>query len=151
MADNRTSRDNETRSNEERPKHWSPPSVLPDPDPRDGWAHRWVRVAAMGQADNRNVSMKLREGWEPCRIDEYPEMQSVFDKDSHYGKRGNIEIGGLMLCRAPQELMQQRQSHYTRMADQQMEAVDNQLASQSDSRMPISKPQRTTKTTFGSR
>jgi hypothetical protein len=62
---------------------------------------------------------------------------------------GNIEIGGLLLCKAPEEKMAQRQKHYQDVASQQMQSVDNSFMKENDPRMPLLKPDRTTRTTFG--
>ena len=56
--DKRTPRTTETREDTSRKKSWVPPSVLPVPDDRDGWVHRWIRTGARGSIDNVNVSSK---------------------------------------------------------------------------------------------
>ena len=69
MAENRIKRDTATRDLQERPKQWQQPELLPEPDKEAGYAYRWVRVSTLNQADPRNLSSKLREGWEPVRIE----------------------------------------------------------------------------------
>ena len=69
---NRLARELDTRQVMQRPEAWRPPEVLPSPDPREGWSHRWVRTATMGAADPSNISSKLREGYEPCKAEDYP-------------------------------------------------------------------------------
>ena len=63
--------------------------------------------------------------------------------------KGNIEIGGLLLCKAPEETAKARQRHYEELASQQMESVDRTYMRENDPRMPVLKPDRTTRTTFG--
>lgn len=145
----RTARKHESRDNDMRPTSWSPPTVLPEPEPQEGWVFRWVRTSMIGHSDNRNVSMRLREGWEPVRAEDHPELMLNSDHNSEWGERGCVEVGGLLLCKAPKELMDQRRQHYERMADSQMEAIDNNLMRENDPRMPILAPDRNTRVSFG--
>jgi hypothetical protein len=135
MAENRKPREIETRQQEMRPQQWRPPELLPEPDKQEGFRYRWIRVSTNGQADPRNLSAKLREGWEPVRIEEQPKFQLLADPNSRY--KDNIEIGGLLLCKTPYEFVEQRNAYYAKQADQQMEAVDNTLMRQNDPRMPL--------------
>jgi hypothetical protein len=132
---NRLKRELESRETQERPKQWAPAELLPEPDKEAGFAYRWIRVATLNNADPRNLSAKLREGWEPVRIEEQPKFQLLVDPNSRY--RDNIEIGGLLLCKTPIEFVQQRNDHYAKQTQAQTEAVDNNLMRQSDPRMPI--------------
>lgn len=143
----RTPRDAETRQATSRTMSWQPPSVLPDPNPEPGYVFRWVRTATLGQADNTNVSGKLREGWEPVRAEDHPELMLAADKDSRF--KGNVEVGGLLLCKMPAEVAQQRDAYYRTMARNQMESVDNNYMRENDPRMPLLKPERTSRVTFG--
>ena len=136
LAETRASRETETRAKEERPRSWAPPTLLPDPTPEPGYGFRWIRVSTMGQADPRNVSSKLREGWEPVRAADHPEISMYIDSDNERYK-DNIVVGGLMLCKTPTELVQQRDKFYQDQADAQMRSVDNNLMRESDPRMPI--------------
>ena len=135
MATNRTTRELDTRAITERPKQWMPAELLPEPDKLPGYAYRWIRVATLGNADPRNVSGKLREGWEPVPIEEQPQFQLLVDPNSRY--KDQIEIGGLLLCKTPIEFVEQRNAHYQKQTDAQAEAVDNNLMRQSDPRMPL--------------
>ena len=137
MAENRLTRELETRQETQRVMSWKPPETLPMPDTakHPGWAFRWLRASLMGQPDPTNMSAKLREGWEPCKSDDYPELMLQANPDSRY--RGNIEIGGLLLCKAPKELTSQRDAYYTKQATSQMEAVDNSFMKSNDERMPL--------------
>jgi hypothetical protein len=132
---NRLKRELESRETQERPKQWAPAELLPEPDKEAGFAYRWIRVATLNQADPRNLSAKLREGWEPVRIEEQPKFQLLVDPQSRF--KDNIEIGGLLLCKTPVEFVQQRNSHYDKQTQAQTDAVDNNLMRQSDPRMPI--------------
>ncbi len=100
----------------------------------------------MGTSDPTNTSAKLREGWEPCRAEDHPELMLQADPNSRF--KGNVEIGGLLLCKAPEEMMNQRNDFYLKQAHSQMEAVDNNFMRQNDARMPLFNEKRTT-TSFG--
>ena len=146
MATNRIIRELETRATYERPTAWAQPDLLPEPDKQAGFDYRWIRVATLNQADPRNLSAKMREGWEPVRIEEQPQFQLLVDPSSRY--KDNIEIGGLLLCKTPSEFVEQRNAHYSAQADNQMVAVDNSLMRQSDPRMPLFNERKST-VTFG--
>jgi hypothetical protein len=132
---NRNPRDNATRVQEERPRQWAPADLLPEPDKQAGFAYRWIRVATLNNADPRNLSAKLREGWEPVRIEEQPKFQLLVDPNSRF--KDNIEIGGLLLCKTPSEFVNQRNAHYQQLTDSQTAAVDNSLMRANDPRMPL--------------
>jgi hypothetical protein len=146
MATNRINRESETRLTYERPTAWAQPDLLPEPDKQAGFSYRWIRVASLNQADPRNLSAKLREGWEPVAIEEQPQFQLLVDPNSRY--KDNIEIGGLLLCKTPDEFVEQRNKHYAAQTEAQMAAVDNTLMRQSDPRMPIFNERKST-TSFG--
>lgn len=135
-----------TREQTERPKVWQPAALLPDPDRQPGYAYRWVRVATMNEHDARNISAKLREGWEPVRVEEQPQYQYFLDPNSRF--KDNIEIGGLLLCKAPKELMKQRKAYFAKRNQDQMESVDSNFMRENDQRMPLFKEKRST-TSFG--
>lgn len=145
-GNNRITRELESRDLTERPKQWALPELLPEPDKQAGYSYRWIRVSTLNQADPRNLSAKLREGWEPVRLEEQPKFQLLADPNSRY--KDNIEIGGLLLCKTPQEFVEQRNAHYRQQTESQTEAVDNNLMRQSDPRMPIFNERKST-TTFG--
>ena len=146
MAESRLSREVSTRVAAERPKQWAPPELLPEPDKEAGYAYRWIRVSMLNQADPRNLSGKIREGWEPVRIEEQPKFQLLVDPNSRF--KDNIEIGGLLLCKTPEEFVDQRSEYYRAQSQAQTEAVDNNLMRQSDPRMPLFK-ERKSSTSFG--
>jgi len=146
MAENRLPRDVETRESKARPKQWQQPESLPEPDKMPGYAYRWIRVSTLNTADPRNLSGKLREGWEPVPVEEQPKFKLLVDPSSRY--KDNIEIGGLLLCKTPSEFVEQRTAHFNKQAAGQMESVDNNLMRQSDPRMPLFK-ERKSSTSFG--
>ena len=135
MATNRLQRELENRAMQERPKQWASPELLPEPDRQPGYAYRWIRVSTLNQADPRNLSGKLREGWEPVRVEEQPQFQLLVDPNSRF--KDSIEIGGLLLCKTPTEFVEQRNKYYAQQSESQSEAVDNSLMRQSDPRMPL--------------
>ncbi len=145
------SREYDTRQMEARTEEFIPPSVLPVPKPRPGIVFRWVRVETQGVADKPNVSMRFREGWEPVRADDHPELMVLPSKNSGFMEstfKGTVEIAGLILCQMPEERAKARQRHYEKVARQQMEAVDNDFMRQQDKRMPLFRD-RNTVTQFG--
>jgi hypothetical protein len=146
MADNRLNRELETRAKTERRKSWSPPETLPSPNQAEGYGYRWIRLSTQGEADATNVSAKLREGWEPVLAKDHPEIFLSVVENNRF--KDNIVIGGLMLCRAPLELIKERDDYYQEQAKAQMTTVDNNLMRESDPRMPVFNDRRTT-VTFG--
>ena len=146
MANNRITREVDTRATSERPQRWAPAELLPEPDKQAGYAYRWIRTSTLNQADPRNLSGKLREGWEPVAIEEQPKFQLLVDPNSRF--KDNIEIGGLLLCKTPEEFVAQRNSHYQKQAENQMDAVDSSFMRQSDPRAPLFKESKST-VTFG--
>ncbi len=147
MARYRADRDSSTREAETRANTWKPPSVLPDPNPVEGWRYRWVRTSMLGNADNQNVSIRMREGWEPVKAEEVPELMLRTDPRSEY--KGNVEVGGLLLCKAPVEVADGRQRYYEDLAARQLQSVDNNIMREQDSRMPILPSERRSRVTFG--
>lgn len=131
MADARTPRDLESRVKQTRAVY-TPPSSLPDPNPEPGFVHRWVATHVLGQADPRNVSRQFREGWVPVKAEDHPELAYVTNS-----KTGNVEIGGLMLCKMPTEMSKARDAYYADQAQRQMESVDNTFLRNNDPRMPM--------------
>jgi hypothetical protein len=136
----------QSRATQERPKQWQQADLLPEPDKQPGYAYRWVRVSTLDKVDQRNISGKFREGWEPVAIEEQPKFQFLIDPDSRF--KNNIEIGGLLLCKCPSEFMEQREDYVTKFTKAQAEAVDNSLMRQSDPRMPLFRENKSS-TSFG--
>lgn len=146
MAENRLTRELETRTQLERPKQWAPAELLPEPDKQPGFAYRWIRVSTLDKADPRNLSAKLREGWEPVKVSEQPKFQLLIDPNSRF--KDNIEIGGLVLCKTPQEFVEQRNNYYADQTQAQTTAIDNSFMRESDSRMPLFSEKKSS-TSFG--
>jgi hypothetical protein len=134
-ASNRVQREIQTRATTERPKQWMPAELLPEPDKQPGFAYRWIRVSTLNNADPRNLSAKMREGWEPVSVEEQPKFQLLVDPNSRF--KDSIEIGGLLLCKTPSEFVEQRNTHYAQQTEAQTQAIDNSLMKQSDARMPL--------------
>lgn len=144
---NRMVRELESRDTTYRPSYWKAPEVLPMPDERPGWKHRYVRLSTNGVADPSNISSKLREGYEPCKAEEYPELMMHAAIEGRF--KGGIEIGGLLLCRIPAEFMEQRAKHFANLNSAQMESVDNNFLRESNPKMPLFSEKKSN-VTFGS-
>ena len=144
---NRMVRELESRDTTYRPSYWKAPEVLPMPDERPGWRHRYVRLSTNGVADPSNISSKLREGYEPCKAEEYPELMMHAAIEGRF--KGGIEIGGLLLCRIPSEFMDQRAKHFANLNQSQMESVDNNFLRESNPKMPLFSEKKSN-VTFGS-
>ncbi len=138
MADkdnNRLTRELETRATLESPKQWAPAELLPEPDKQAGFTYRWIRTSTLNTADPRNISAKLREGWEPVKVSEQPKFQLLIDPNSRF--KDNIEIGGLLLCKTPTELVEQRNKYFDNQTQAQTTAIDNSFMRENDPRMPL--------------
>ena len=147
MAENRIDREQTTREKTTRTRAWQRPETLPSPNPEPGYAVRWIRVATQGQTDATNVSSKFREGWEPVKALDHPEITMVTIENEKF--KDNVVIGGLILCKAPEELIAERKAYYESQTEGQMQSVDNNLMRENDPRMPLFH-ERKTKVTFGS-
>lgn len=146
MVETRLARELETRTQTERPKTWQPASTLPEPDKQPGYAYRWIRVSTLNQADPRNISSKLREGWEPVRIEEQPKFKMMVDPNSRF--KDNVEVAGLLLCKIPSDFMSQRRDHFAKKNKDQIESVDNNFMRENDPRMPLFR-ERKSSSSFG--
>lgn len=146
MAD-RTPRTTDTREKTERRKGWTRPSALPTPEPRDGLHFRWIRTATLGNSDNTNVSSRFREGYTPVKAADHPELKIVSDFDSRF--KDNIEVGGLLLCSIPAEIAEERTEAQLDQARYAEQAVDRNFMRESDPRMPVLNPERSSRTSFG--
>ena len=146
MAENRINRELETREKTVRKRTWQRPEVLPSPTPEEGYDFHWVRISTQGQVDATNVSSKLREGWEPVKAVDHPEITMVTVENERFAD--NVVIGGLMLCKAPKELVEERNEYYETQTKSQMQSVDNNFMRENDPRMPLFN-ERKTRVTFG--
>ncbi len=142
----KTSRASETRSKTERPKVWTPPSSLDAPPAPDGFRHRWIRAESVGFDDTKNISGKLRSGWEFVRADEYPDSNYPSVKDGKYA--GVIGVGGLLLARIPEEIAKSREEYFAQRTKDREDAIANDPLRDQHPSMPISK-ERQTRVTFG--
>ena len=146
MVENRLDRELETRERTTRKKAWQRPETLPSPNPEPGYTYRWIRTSTHGQVDATKVSSKLREGWEPVKATDHPEITLVTIENEKF--KDNVVIGGLMLCKAPIELVEERTEHFKEQTTNQIKSVDNNLMRENDPRMPLFH-ERKSKVTFG--
>lgn len=136
----------DTRAATERPKRWMPPQLLPDPTPEVGYAFRWIRISTLNKSDPTNISSKLREGWEPVKASDHPEIRLFGSGSGSFPD--SVEVGGLLLCKTPVEFTEQRDAHFRQQSDVQMNSVDSNYMRENDPRMPMFK-ERSSKVTFG--
>ena len=141
-----TSRASQTRAKTLRKKVWTPPSYLDTPNAPNGFRHRWVRVEIMGYVDTKNIQGRLRSGFELVRADEFPEEDFPVIADGKYA--GVIGHGGLVLTRVPEEIAKQRSDYFSKLGQDQMDAVDERLRQEDHKSMPIN-IDRQSRTTFG--
>ena len=142
----RDKREQTTRASTTRPAKWTPPQLLPDPNPEEGYAFRWVRISTLNKDDATNISSKLREGWEPVKASDHPEIRFFGIDDKRFPD--SVQVGGLLLCKTPVEFVVQRNAYYANQAESQMQSVDNTYMRENDPRMPLFK-ERSSKVTFG--
>jgi len=142
----RTSHASQTRDKVKRPTTWTPPSSLDAPPAPDGFRHRWIRTETMGFDDTKNMSGKIRSGWELVRADEYPGTDYPTLKEGKYA--GVIGVGGLVLARIPEEVAKAREAYFRRQTEAKDEAVNNDLMKEEHPSMPINQ-ERQTRVTFG--
>lgn len=147
-SQNRLDRELDARSvTFERSQSWRPPDVLPMPNPRPGWSHRYIRLRTLDKADPSNISSRLREGYEPCKAEDYPELMVHATTEGPF--RGCIENGGLLLCRIPEEFVKQRTEYYSQQSKAQIESVDNNFLRENNPVMPLFS-ERKSSVSFGS-
>ena len=142
----KTSRASQTRAKQEKPKVWTPPSSLDAPPAPDGYRHRWIRAESMGFDDTKNMSGKVRSGWDLVRADEYPEHDYPSVNEGRYA--GVIGVGGLVLARIPEELAKQREAYFNQMTQDRNDALENDVLKEQHPSMPINQD-RQTRVTFG--
>ena len=144
--EDKTSRASQTRSETERPKVWTPPSSLDAPPAPDGFRHRWIRSESLGFQGSKNISGRLRSGYELVRADEYKDSNYPVIQDGKY--KGVIGVGGLLLARVPEEIAQSRADYFAAQAKGQDEAVEHDLMREEHKSMPID-VDRQSRVTFG--
>jgi hypothetical protein len=144
----RTPRAKKSRGSTARRKPWAPPSMLEAPPAPDGFKHRWIRAETRGFDDRKNISAKLREGWELVREDEYPDFESPVIESGKY--EGVFGVGGLLLARIPVETIAERTEYFQKRNLDQMQAVDHDMMRENaHSSMTINQPDRQSRVTFG--
>ena len=144
--ENKTSRANQSRSTSERPKVWVPPSSLDAPPAPDGYKHRWLRAEVLGFDDTKNMSGHLRSGFELVRAEEYPDSDYPVLQEGKY--KGVIGVGGLLLGRIPNEVVEARKEYFAKMTQDKTDAIDKDLMKEQHPSMPINS-ERQTRVTFG--
>ena len=142
----KTPRASQTRTTEKRPTTWTPPSSLDAPPAPDGFRHRWIRTEVLGFDDTKNMTGKIRSGWELVRADEYPGSIYPEVKDGKYA--GVIGVGGLVLARIPEEVAKSREAYFNKQTQDREEAINNDLLKDQHPSMPINSD-RQTRVTFG--
>ena len=145
----RTTRTSQAREKNLRRTPWKPPSSLDAPPPPEGFVHRWIRESVMGNDDKKNLSARLREGFELVRADEYPDFEAPTLQDGKHA--GVIGVGGLLLARFPIESKEERTAYYTQKNNDQQSAIDNDMMREQHPSMPIMKPDRQSRVTFGAK
>ena len=140
------SRESETREKTSRRKPWTPPTQLDAPPAPKGFKHRWIRAEVVGQLDNKNVSARLREGWEFVRGDEYPNTEWPQIDSGKYN--GVIAVGGLMLARIPKETVEEREKYFAQVTQDKDDAVANDPLKDQHPSMPVHNESRS-RVTFG--
>jgi hypothetical protein len=142
----RDNRDLLSRENTSRKKLWQPADLLPAPNPVEGYEFRWVRKSTMGKSDPTNTSRSFREGWEPCNLADHPEL--AFSVDADAKNSGMVEVGGLILCKLPVEMVAARNAYYQNRTQAQLDSVDSRLMRENDQRMPLFRDSKS-QVTFG--
>tara|TARA_R100000995_G_C3467156_1_gene116323 strand:+ start:419 stop:892 length:474 start_codon:yes stop_codon:yes gene_type:complete len=144
---NRTSRSADNRASKEARKPWSPPSMLDTPPAPEGYTYRWIRAELVGAEDKKNVTSRMREGFDLVRSEELPDFELPTIENGKHA--GIVSVGGLLLAKIPNETRQERNSYFQNRASTQQEAVDSDLLRESDPNSPILNPERNSKVTFG--
>lgn len=143
----KTSRSSQTREKTARRQPWRPPSRLDAPEPPDGYHYRWIRAEVMGQEDKKNVASRMREGYEPVRLEELGDFDAPTVDDG--AMKGVVSVGGLLLAKIPKEIVDERNKYFRQQTEDQQEAVDNNLLREQHPSMPIDNPNRQSRVSFG--
>jgi len=141
---------NETRSEKSKlVSKWRPSNLLEAPEPRPGYAQRWVATMVLGQETPTNVAKRLREGWAPRDVKTIKDGQH-FPTIEHGKFAGHIGIEGMVLCEMPQEMLNQRNDYYAQMTENLMRSVENDMNKVESPGQPISRTFKTTVSSEGS-
>lgn len=148
QTNNRASRATQTREKQAVRKPWAPPSMLDAPPAPDGFKHRWIRAETRGFDDTKNISAKMREGWELVRKDEFPDFEAPVVESGKY--EGVFGVGGLLLARIPNETVAERNAYFAERNQNQQDAVDHDMMRENaHSTMRIGNADRQSRVTFG--
>ena len=142
----KSSRASQSRTKEVKNTTWTPPSSLDAPPAPDGYKHRWLRAEVLGFDDTKNMAGHLRSGFELVRAEEYPNSEYPVIKEGKY--QGMIGVGGLLLGRIPNEVVEARKEYFARMTQEKTDAIDKDLMKEEHPSMPINS-ERQTRVTFG--
>ena len=145
-TNNKTPRAAQSREQTTRRKPWAPPSSLDAPPAPDGYKHRWIRAETLGQEDNKNLSARLREGFELVRADAHSDSYPTIQEGKY---KGVIGVGGLILAKIPEEIVAERKAYFEQQTRDKESALENDLLREQHPSMPISKPERQSRVTFG--
>ena len=144
----RSPRAKDSREKEQRRKPWAPPSMLEAPPAPEGYKHRWIRAEVRGFDDRKNISARLREGYELVRADEYPDFEAPVVESGKF--EGVFGVGGLVLARIPLETVQERTEYFQGKSKDLLDAVDHDMMRENaHESMAINKPDRQSRVTFG--
>lgn len=146
-ADDNRATGQDSREGDMRPVTWRPPSILPDIPPQEGWAFRWVRLSVRDVADDANINQALREGYVVATVEDIGNIAMSSDRSTRFP--GGIEIGGLLLCKIPQEVREARERYYAEQAMSQVRGIENDMLRENDPRMPVLRPSVQSRTSFG--
>ena len=148
QTNNRASRATQTREKQAVRRPWAPPSMLDAPPAPDGFKHRWIRAETRGFDDTKNISAKMREGWELVRKDEFPDFEAPVVESGKY--EGVFGVGGLLLARIPNETVAERNAYFAERNQNQQDAVDHDMMRENaHSTMRIGNADRQSRVTFG--
>ena len=148
QTNNRASRATQTREKQAVRRPWAPPSMLDAPPAPDGFKHRWIRAETRGFDDTKNVSAKMRDGWELVRKDEFPDFEAPVVESGKY--EGVFGVGGLLLARIPEETVAERNAYFAERNQNQQDAVDHDMMRENaHSTMRIGNADRQSRVTFG--
>jgi len=124
-----------------------PPSSIDVPPAPDGFRYRWIRAEVTGFQDTKNITGRIREGYELVRAEEV-ENASDYPVLEEGKYKGVIGVGGLLLAKVPIEIAKQRMEYMTGKHQERDQAVNNDLMKEQDQRMPIN-VERQSRVTFG--
>jgi len=134
----KNTREQERIQREQLASEYKPPSTLPELPEKPGFRYKWVATHVLGQYEPTSASRSFRDGWEPVKAEELPELAYLKTP------KGLIEIGGLLLCQCSEARIRQRDAYYEQQSLNQAKSVEAQFMRNSDPRMPLFSESRTT-------